>query len=113
MDTILNFMGNGGIYIAVILLIITFGAAILGSFLELINDPAAAKKSLIGILGLVVLLLIGFALAGGEVPQFAVDKGITPQDYKMIGAVINTALIAAAIVGVYIVVDLISGMFRR
>lgn len=113
MDAILNFMGNGGILLAVILLIVTFGAAIIGSILNMLSDLESAKKALIGILGLVVLLLIGFALAGGEVPQYAVEQGITPKSYKMIGAVINTALIASTIVGVYIVVDLILGMIRR
>jgi len=58
-------------------------------------------------------VIIGFALAGGELPQFAIDRGINASQYKMIGGVINIALIASAAMIVLIVGDFILGLTRR
>lgn len=113
MGGILDFMGNGGIYIAIILLIIAVVAALVRPVYDLFTDFAESKKALIGILGVGVLVLIGFALAGGELPQYAIDAGISAKEFRMIGAVINTALIATVIVVVYLVVDIILGIVRN
>lgn len=113
MDGILNFMGNGGLIIAIILLIVAIVASIIRPLYDLATDFAESKKALIGVLGLVVLVLIGFALAGGEVPQYAVEKGISAKEFRMIGAAINTAIIAIVIVAVYLVVDIVLNIVRN
>jgi len=108
-----GFMGNAGIYIALVLLAIAIAVSVLFPIFHMLTNFDEAKKALVGVAGLVVLVLIGFALASGTVPEYAVEKGITSSQFKMIGAIINTAIIATAIVAVYIVADLLMGIIRN
>lgn len=108
-----GFMGNGGIIIALVLLGIAIAVSVLFPIYHTLTNFSEAKKALLGLAGLVVLLLIGYALAGGELPQYAADKGITASEFRLIGAMINTAIIATALVSVYIVIDVLTGIVRN
>lgn len=107
------FMGNTGILIALGLLAIAVATAVLFPIFNMLTNFDEAKKALVGVAGLAVLLLIGFALAGGEVPQYAVDEGITAGQFRLIGALINTAVIATFIVGAYLIIDVIISVVRN
>lgn len=112
MDAITNFMGNGGIYLALALLVIAIAVTVIFPLINLFTNFAEAKKALLSVAGLIVIVLIGYALAGNDLPEFAQDAGITLGQYKMIGAIINTAIIATLIMVGYIIVDLIMGFVR-
>ena len=107
------FMGNTGIIIALALLGIAVAVSVLFPIFHMLTNFEEAKKALVGIAGLAVLLLIGFALAGGDVPQYAVDEGISASQFRIIGALINTALIATFIVGAYLIIDVIISVVRN
>jgi hypothetical protein len=106
-------MGNGGIIIAVILLVVAVGLSLVFALVSLFSNLQESKKTLISIVGLAVVVIIGFALAGGELPQFAIDRGISASQYKMIGGVINIALIASVVTVILIIGDFILGLTRR
>lgn len=112
MNGITAFMGNGGIYIALVLLGIAIAVSVIFPIIQTLTNFAEAKKALLGIAGLAVVVLIGFALAGGELPAYAADKGISASQFRLIGALVNTALIATALVAAYIVLDLILSIIR-
>lgn len=113
MDAITNFMSNGGIIIALGLLILAVGLSVIFSIVGLLSNFEESKKALLGVVGLAVLVIIGFALAGGELPQFAIDRGINAKQYKLIGGIINTAVIATVGMVVFLVVDAILGLIRN
>lgn len=115
MDGISNFMGNAGILIALGLLGVALAITVIFSLLNLFSDFEGSKKGILGFVALAVLIIIGFALSSvpSQLPGFAIEKSITPGQYKAIGGVINTALIATVLMGVIIVVDFISGLVRR
>jgi hypothetical protein len=108
-----GFMGNAGIYIAEILLFIAIGISVLFAIYQMATNFNESKKALVGIAGLAVVMLIGYALAGSEVPAYAAEKGITGGQFRFIGALVNTAIIATAIVAVYIVIDVLMSIVRN
>lgn len=107
-----GFMGNAGIIIALVLLGIAIAVSVIFPLFHTLTNFEESKKALLGIAGLAVILLIGFALAGGEVPAYAAKEGITASEFRFIGALVNTAIIATALVAVYIVIDVVISIVR-
>jgi uncharacterized protein (DUF486 family) len=115
MDAILNFMGNGGIIIAIILLVITVALWIVFALKSLLSNFEQSKKSLLGIVALAVIAIIGYALASGgpNIPQFAIDGGISASQYKLVGAIINLSLFATIATIILTVGSFIKGFLSR
>jgi hypothetical protein len=113
MSGITNFLGNGGIILALVLLAIAVATAIIFPIIQIVTNFGESKKSLAGVLGLAVVVAIGYALAGGTVPAYAVEQGISASQFKLIGALVNTAIIATTVVSAYIVIDLIVSIIRN
>jgi len=112
-DVFTSFMGGAGIYIAMALLVIAIAVSLIFPLINMFTDFGEAKKALMGVGGLLVLVLIGFALASGELPEYAADKGISSMQFRMIGAMINTALLATAVMAFYLVFDIVIGIVRN
>ena len=108
-----GFMGNAGIYIAMVLLVVAIAVSLLFPIFNMLTNFEESKKALIGFAGLAVLALIGYALAGSVVPDYAVEKGISSGEFKLIGGIINTAIIATGIVAAYIVFDILMDIIRN
>ena len=106
-------MGNGGVMIALVLLGIAIAVSVLFPIFNMLTNFEESKKALIGVAGLGVLVLIGFALASGDVPTWAADEGISSGQYKLIGAIVNTAIIATAMVAVFIVIDILRDIVTK
>lgn len=113
MSGITGFLGNGGIILALVLLGVAVASAVIFPLIQMITNFQEAKKSLAGFAGLALVVAIGYALAGSGVPEYAAAKGITASEFRLIGGLVNTALIATGLVAAYIVVDLIVGIIRN
>lgn len=112
MNAITGFLGNGGIILALVLLGIAVAASVIFPIIQTITNFGESKKSLAGFGGLLLVLVIGYVLAGSEVPAYAAEKGIDASQFKLIGGMINTAIIATALVSAYIIIDLLVGIIR-
>lgn len=96
---------------------IFFGLAFLASvgmpILQAIKNPQGLVKALIGIVGLVVLFGISYALSGSEVTAKAASLGINEASSRMIGAgmiLFYIVLIISAMLAIYsLIKDIISG----
>lgn len=117
MEVITNFMRDGGIPIAAVLLVIAVVASLVKPLINIVTNFEESKKALLGIVGLVVVFLIGYALSNGELTENMLKLPVEDQPsaslLKLIGAGINTALIATVIMVVYLVVDLLMGIVRN
>jgi hypothetical protein len=96
---------------------IFFGIALLASvgmpIIHAIKDPKGLIKALIGIVGLVVLFGISYALSGSEVTAKSAALGIDAASSRMIGAgmiLFYIVLFVSIILAIYsLIKDIISG----
>jgi hypothetical protein len=75
-----------GLWFCIGLLVVTLVLSVGMPLYNAIKNPAGLLKALIGIVGLVVLFGVAYALSGSEVSQKAATLGTTPGSSKMIGA---------------------------
>ncbi|NOS57160.1 MAG: hypothetical protein HOP37_13015 [Cyclobacteriaceae bacterium] len=78
-----------------------------------IKHPAGLLKALIGVVGLVVLFGVSYAMSGSEVSAKAVAMGVDASSSRMIGAGMITfyiILAASVVLAIYsLVKDIITG----
>jgi hypothetical protein len=94
-----------------------FGVAVLTSIampiINAIKNPAGLLKALIGVVGLVVLFGVSYALSGSEVSMKAAAVGVDASGSRMIGAgmiMFYIILLASVILVIYsLIKDIISG----
>jgi hypothetical protein len=81
--------------------------------LNAIKNPKDLVKSLIGIVGIIVLFGISYALSGSEVSVKAATQGITPESSRLIGAgliLFYIILLTSTVLAIYsLVKDIITG----
>lgn len=75
-----------GLFLMYILLIGAAGLAIVLSVINMVKTPGAFMKSLYGIIGVIVLFGISYAISGSDVTVAQKAKGITEGISKMVGA---------------------------
>jgi hypothetical protein len=75
-----------GLWICIALLVVTLILSVGMPLYIAIKNPAGLMKALIGIVGLVVLFGVAYALSGSEVSQKAATLGTTPDSSRLIGA---------------------------
>jgi hypothetical protein len=85
-----------GIYASYVLIVLCALSAIVIPLIQSLDDPKSLVKSGIGVVGLVVIFFIGYALADGETP------GTTESTSKYVGAGLFTtyAFFFGAIIGI-------------
>jgi len=81
-------MIDAGLYFSYVLFFVAVGAAIIFPLLYVIQDPKAVIKSLVGVVGLVVLFIVCYALSGNEVTAKYASLGVGAGSSKLIGAVL-------------------------
>ncbi len=111
-DGLINF----GIYLSYALVAIAALAAFVFPVIYMIQNPAEAKKGLVGVVALVVVLLLGYVFAGSEIPD-ALAKAcknfdVDPSKFKKIGAGINAFYILAFLAVVSLVASEIRSAFK-
>lgn len=79
-------MVDTGLFIGYGLLILTLAAAAILPLVNALRSPKDLGKSLMGLGVLVVLFLVAYGLAGGEVTARYTAVGITEGTSKIIGA---------------------------
>jgi hypothetical protein len=94
---------------AVIALLTSIGMPIINA----IKNPAGLVKALIGVVGLIVLFGISYALSGSEVSIRAATLGVDASSSRLIGAgmiMFYIILISSAVLAIYsLIKDIISG----
>ncbi|MFA8449904.1 MAG: hypothetical protein ACEPOW_04350 [Bacteroidales bacterium] len=96
-----------------ILIAVTAVVAILGSVGNLISNPKGAMTTLIGIAGLIVLVIIAYALAGDSLTAKQVTEyKLTAGDSKWVGTGIILTYFALGIAILSIVVTNIMRIFK-
>jgi hypothetical protein len=102
-----------GLVVCYVLLGLTIVASVVMPMINAIKNPQGLIKALIGIVGLVVLFGISYALSGSEVSAKAAALGTTAASSKMIGAgmiLFYIVLLTSAVLAIYsLIKDIISG----
>lgn len=95
MDTLINI----GFVIMYILVIAAVLGAVIFPMIQIFGNIKAAKGTLFGILGLIALFLIAYAVSPAETGAFYQKMGITPNLSKAIGGgLIATYIIFAGVI---------------
>ncbi len=102
-----------GLIVCYVLLAITLVASVGMPIINAIKNPQGLVKALIGIVGLVVLFGISYALSGSEVSAKAASLGHDAASSRMIGAgmiLFYIVLIVSAVLAAYsLIKDIITG----
>ena len=105
-------LANVMIWITLIMLGLTIVVSLIFPLIKTLNNPKESMKSLLGIAGLLVVLLVFFALPIGELPQMAIDAKISVREFKLVGALINTALLSVVVASAASMFDVFLNIFR-
>jgi hypothetical protein len=114
---------NFGISISLILVALAFAVAIIFGIIQMASNPKGSLKGIAGLIGLVLILFIGYSMASGEVtdPEIAnaIEKfetsqeaSISPGNLKFISASIVTALVMLGLAMLTLIVFGIRGIFK-
>jgi hypothetical protein len=102
-----------GLIVCYVLLVITLVASVGMPILNAIKNPQGLVKALVGIVGLVVLFGISYALSGSEVTAKAASLGHDAASSRMIGAgmiLFYIVLLVSTVLAIYsLIKDIISG----
>jgi hypothetical protein len=77
---------DAGLYVSYALLTVALLSAIILPLVNVLQSPGDLKKALFAIIGMVVLFVISYALAGSEVSADHAAKGVTANVSKLVGA---------------------------
>ncbi len=93
---------NIGLWISYIMLIIGAAGAIIMPLVNAASQPKVLMKGGIGLLVLIVVYLIGWALAGSEVTNAYLEEDVDASMSKQIGGVLTMMyiLLGVALVGI-------------
>ncbi len=101
------------LYWAYLLLILTIAIAIISPIILYISNPGKAKTVLIGIVIFVVLFVISYLLASGNIQGDIYQKyAITERSSRFIGAMLNTSYILGGLAILAIIYASIAKFFK-
>lgn len=86
--------------------------ALVMTLMNMIKTPKALIGSLIGIGVLAVIFLVAWLMSSSDMPESLVKLGATSGMYKFIGGAIGTAFILMAIGLLFLLFDLVRGLFK-
>jgi hypothetical protein len=75
-----------GLYVLYVLLFIAVAAAIIFPLINSISNPSGLLKSGIGVIVMLVLFGIAYAVSDASLPRSAVAAGLSESSVKLIGA---------------------------
>ena len=90
------------LYLAYTLVIVAFVAAVLLPLISAIGDPKSLLKSGVGVLFIIVLYFIAYAVSGSEVTREYSQFNVGPELSKIVGGtlIMCYSLLGFAIVGI-------------
>jgi hypothetical protein len=80
------FSVDAGLYAGYALFAIALGAAIVLPLMNTMQSPGEIKKPLYAIVGMIVLFVLSYVLAGSDVSTAQAAKGVTEGTSKLVGA---------------------------
>ncbi len=97
------------LYFTYLLIGVAVVSAVVLPLISAAGNPKSLMRSGMGIIGLIVLFFIGYALSSGDLLPTAVESGVTSSGQKMIGGLIilTYILTVIAILGIAF-----SGLFK-
>ncbi len=104
-----DFMTNYGIIIAYVLLAVAVLAAIVFPIIHFIQHPKNAKRALIGIVALVAVIGISYALSSDVIPS---KMDITPEAAKQVDTGLFAFYILAALAIISLIYSEVSKFFK-
>ena len=75
-----------GLYVLYVLLFIAVAAAIIFPLINSISNPSGLLKSGIGVIVMLVLFGIAYAVSDSTLPRSAISAGLSETSVKLIGA---------------------------
>lgn len=88
---------DAGLFGTYALFAVAFGAAVILPLINTLQSPGEIKKALFAVIGIVVLFVISYAIAGSDVSTEQAAKGISESTSKMVGAGLIMFYLVAAI----------------
>jgi len=97
------FSVDAGLYGSYALFAVALGAAVILPLISILQSPGEIKKALFAVIGVIVLFVISYAIAGSDVTTEQAAKGLSEGTSKLVGA----GLIMFYLVGTIAIVGLI------
>ncbi|MFD0992497.1 hypothetical protein [Tenacibaculum geojense] len=100
---------------SIVLFGLSVAAALIASLLGVFKNPDALKKTLLGLVGLVVVLLVSYLMADSSEVVDAEQKVIAAANSavtKLTSAGIWASIVLLAIAGAFFVFDLVKGLVK-
>jgi hypothetical protein len=99
---------DAGLYTSYVLIGIAIVSAVVLPLLNAVKSPGELKKGLFALLGMIILFVISYAMAGSEVSTEHAAKGITSSTSKLVGAGLIMLYLVSAIAVVGLIYSEIS-----
>jgi hypothetical protein len=112
-DSLLVSLIGPGLVIGYIFLGVAVISSIGMPIISAIKNPAGLIKSLIGVVGLVVLFVVAYALSGSEVTTKMSAYGVDAASSKLIGAGLIMFYVALLIAAVLAVLSLVRDIINN
>lgn len=90
-------MVDVGLYIMYVLFFVAVVAAVVLPLMSAVKSPGTFVKSLYGVIGMIVLFGLSYALSGSEVTTRQAALGITESTSKLVGAGLTMFYIVTAL----------------
>lgn len=100
------------LYVTYLLIGVAVVAAIVLPLINAAGNPKALMRSGMGVIGLVVVFFIGYAVSGGDLLPTSVENGVTESGQKMIGGLIIMTYILTVLAIIGIVVAGVTKSFK-
>lgn len=90
------------LYLAYALTLLAGLGAVVFPIINSVNDPASLKKGGMGVLGLIIVFGISYALSGAEVTEKYLEKGVDSGLSQFVGGILTMTYLAIfiAIIGI-------------
>ncbi|NLF41487.1 MAG: hypothetical protein GX587_02210 [Bacteroidales bacterium] len=107
-DTIINI----GIYLTYVLLGICVLVALVFPLVQLVTNFSKAKTAVFGILGLAIIVVLGYLFSSTEVSEVAIKMGVGPNGVRLIGAGMITTYILMGIALLAAILSTVTKQFK-
>jgi len=107
-DTVINI----GIYLTYALLGICVLVALVFPLIQLVTDFKKAKTAVFGILGLAIIVVLGYFFSSAEVSEVATKMGVGPKGVRFIGAGMITTYVLMGIALIAAILSTVTKQFK-
>lgn len=109
----MEIIGTIGIPLAIVLIVLALVLSLAFPIFNMVTNIEAAKKSLMGIGIMVGIFILAYVTSSSELPSYAAKANVSPSQFKMISAGLNTFLITLTLTVVVLIYDVVKGFVNR